>query len=50
MPAATGATHETAFDATGRYGFRPARSLWRGSLMRDSRTYNCIAHGVRVCM
>ena len=49
MPAATGATHETAFDATGRYGFRPARSLWRGSLMRDSRARTLVLHMECVC-
>ena len=37
MPAATGATHETAFDATGRSGFRPARSLWRGAHLLVAR-------------
>ena len=54
-PAATGATHETAFDATGRSdththtAIRPARSLWRGSLMRDSRARTIVLHMECVC-
>ena len=49
MPAATGATHETALDATARLPAR-AVALARLSHERLTRAYNCIAHGVRVCM